>query len=261
MDISLLLPREQYREVHKKHGRAPFMFEIENYKQLLFYFGANHSRDPNDSQYSVLRKYWNKFLKSTEDRDRIVLVEGGLRRPANNEEKAIKEDSEAGLVTFFAHQANIPVDCPDIIDNDLVKLLPNNSKEVVLLYYFLSFANQWRGQSDPKPDFEKYTSSWLETQNKRKIWEGMDTSFERMKQLYKENIGKEFDQNDNFNDLVNPNRTETAVNKIARAQSDLRDANVASEIERYWNEGKSIFVAFGSGHLIIQEPALKKVLK
>src|SRR3989344_6442566 len=261
MDISFLLPREQYAEAHKKHGQAPFMFEIENDKQSLFYFGANHSRDPNDSQYPVLREYWNKFLKSTEGRDRIVLVEGGLRRLANNEEKAIKEDSEAGLATFFAHQANIPVDCPDIRDNDLVKLLPDNSKGVVLLYWFLSFADNWRRQDDPKPEFEKYTSSWLETQNKRKMWEGMDTSFEKIKQLYKENIGKEFDQNDNFNDLVNPNRTETAVNKIARTQSDLRDASVASEIERYWNEGKSIFVAFGDGHLIIQEPALKKVLK
>ena len=153
------------------------------------------------------------------------------------------------------------MDCPDIRDNDLVKLLSDNSKEIVLLYWFLSFADNWRRQADPKPDFEKYTSSWLETQKKRKMWEGMDTSFEKMKKLYKEIVGKEFNQNDNFNDLVNPNKTETAVNKIARAQSDLRDANVASEIEKYWDEGKSIFVVFGSGHLIIQEPALKKVLK
>lgn len=261
MDQSLLLPREQYAEAHKKHGQAPFTFEIDNGKQTLFYFGANHSRDPNNHQYPILREYWNKFLKVTESRDRIVLVEGGLRRPANNEEDAIKQDSEAGLATFFAHQANIPVDCPDIRDNDLVKLLPNKAKEEVLLYWFLSFADSWTRQADPKPDFEKYTTSWLETQKKRKMWEGMDTSFEKMKQLYKEVVGKEFDQNDNFNNLVNPNRTDTAVNKVARDQSDLRDLNVASEIERYWNEGKSIFVTFGSGHLVIEEPALKKVLK
>ena len=60
---------------------------------------------------------------------------------------------------------------------------------------------------------------------------------------------------------MNPNKTETTINKIARAQSDLRDANIASEIERYWNEGKDIFVVFGRGHLIIERPALEAVLK
>lgn len=109
--------------------------------------------------------------------------------------------------------------------------------------------------------FEEYTSRWIETQKKRKMWQDTDTSFEKLKQLYKDVVGKDFSEDDNFNNLVNPNRTDTGVNQVARAQSDLRDLNIASEIERYWNEGKSIFVAFGSGHLIIEEPALRTVLK
>lgn len=260
MDASLLLPREQYEETVKTYGSRPYMFEIENDHQSLFYFGANHSRNPDDPQYPILREYWGKFIRSTEGRDRIVLVEGGLRQVSPDQEKAIRRDSEAGLATLLGHEAGIPVDCPDIRDSDFAELLPDQPKDHALLFWFLSFADHWKRLPDPKPDFDEYTSSWLEIQKKRKMWEGMDTSPERMRQLYKEIIGKELSQDDNFNDLVNPNKTEAATNKIARAQSDMRDFKIASEIERYWNEGKSIFVVFGSGHLIIEEPALRKSL-
>ena len=82
-----------------------------------------------------------------------------------------------------------------------------------------------------------------------------------MKELYKKILDKNFDEKESPNDLINPNKTETPINKIARAQSDLRDVNITTEIVRYWNEGKSIFAVFGLGHLIIQEPALRKLLK
>lgn len=39
-------------------------------------------------------------------------------------------------------------------------------------------------------------------------------------------------------------------------ESDIRDAHITSEIERYWKQGKSILIVFGAGHLVIQEPAL-----
>lgn len=260
MDISLLLPREKYAEVEKRLGRGPSVFEIENEYQSLFYFGANHSRDPANHQYPVLREYWDKFLKVTEGKEKIVLVEG-TRQLFKTEEQAIIHGSEGNLITMFAHAANIPIASPDISDEELMKLLPYNQKEEVLLYLFLSFADNWRRYANPKPDFEKHAISWLERQKGRHVYDNIDVSLDNMKQLYKEIIGRDFSENDNLNNLVNPNNTGTRINEIARDQSDLRDLNIASEIERYWNEGKSVFVVFGRGHLIIQELALKKLLK
>lgn len=261
MDASLLLPRKQYAEEHTKHGEVPFMFEIENDKQSLFYFGANHSRDPQNVQYPILKKYWEEFMQSTEGRSRIVLIEGGLRQVASSESEAIKKGAEADFATFLAHKAGIPVDCPDIRDNDRLMLLQSTPIEHTLLYWFVVFADNWRRQADPKPDFEEYISSRFDAQRKRNMWKGEDLSFKRVVKLYEELIGKEFVQDDNFNDLTNPNKTGAITNDVARAQSDLRDLRIASEIERHWDEGKSIFAIFGSGHLIIQEPALKKVLQ
>ncbi len=262
MNPSLLLPREKYAEESKKYGGEYSTFEIETDKQILFYFGANHSRDPQNPQYPALREYWQRFLKLAEGKEKIVLVEGGLRKLEKNEESAItKGGSEGGLITFLAHQADVTIACPDISDDELMKRLPDSNKDEVLLYWFLSWLNNFRKHADPKPDFEKSAQMWCKNQKPRKMWKDVEISLPRLKKLYKKILGKDFNENKNPNDLVNPNKTESVINKIARAQSDLRDANIASEIERYWNEGKSIFVVFGRGHLIIEKSALELVLR
>src|SRR3989344_1041153 len=99
VDKSLLLPREKYVEVSKQCGPSPFTFEIENEKQVLFYFAANHSHDPNNHQYPILREYWERFLKATEGKEKIVLVEGGARPVETDEDASIKRGAEASLIT------------------------------------------------------------------------------------------------------------------------------------------------------------------
>lgn len=262
MDIStLLLPREKYAEVEKSYGRSPTMFEIENDKQALFYFGANHSHNPADPQYPALKEYWNRFLEATKSKDKIVLIEGHLRPLIEDEEKAIVNDSEGSFITLLAHRADIPVACPDISDDEIMERLPDSNKDEVLLYWFLSWLNNFQKHADPKPDFEKSVQMWCGNQKSRKIWKDTEISLSKIKELYERILGKDFDERENPNDLVNPNKMGTPINKVARVQSDLRDANIAAEIVRYWNEGKSIFVIFGRGHLIIQEPALRKLLR
>lgn len=262
MNVStLLLPREKYTEVEQRYGRGPTTFEIEGKKQVLFYFGANHSRNPADPQYPALRKYWNRFLETTKrSKDKVVLVEGRLRPLIENEEEAIINGSEGSLITLLAHKASVPVACPDISDDNLIECLPNLNKNEVLLYWFLNWLNNFQKHADPKPDFEKSAKIWCENQKSRKLWKDTEISLPKLKELYKKILDKNFDEKENPNDLVNPNKTETSINKIARALSDLRDTNIVTEIVRYWNEGKSIFIVFGRGHLIIQEPALRKLL-
>jgi hypothetical protein len=74
-------------------------------------------------------------------------------------------------------------------------------------------------------------------------------------------MGKDFNLGENQNGYVNPNNIGSRINEIARKTSDVRDENILNEIVKYWSEGKSVFVVFGSGHLIIQEPALREILK
>ena len=113
IDSKLLLPREQYKEEMLRRGRSPYMLEIKKGDQALFYFGANHSRDPDNHQYPILRDYWQKFLLETEGQDRIVLVEGILRIVGTREERSIKDGSEGNLVTMWARDLSILVACPE----------------------------------------------------------------------------------------------------------------------------------------------------
>ncbi len=256
IDKNLLLPREKYAEVSKQYGQSPFTFEIEKGGQVLFYFGANHSNDPENHQYPVLREYWKKFLEKIEGKGKIVLVEGSLRPIANSEIEAIEKSSEGGWVTYFAHQENIPVACPDISSDDFAKMTPELDREQWFLTSFLRWFDSFYKNKKSKVSLEKI----CEILKKKEYVEGVEVTPERFKTLYKQYIGKDFNENESQNNLINPNREDAITNKLIKIHSDLREIKIIEEIERYWREGKSIFIAFGSGHLIIQKPALEKLL-
>ncbi|TSC69942.1 MAG: Uncharacterized protein CEO12_647 [Parcubacteria group bacterium Gr01-1014_46] len=258
---SLLLPREKYGEASQKWGKLPLMLEIENEKQVLFYFGANHSKEPKNAQFPILRQYWEKFLKKTKDEERIILVEGGLRPLAKNEELAIVQNSEGGFITYISNESNTMIASPDLNQNDILLRFPEINKDELLLYFFMSHVDSYHRISDPKPDFGDFFENWAKYQRTREVWLGLEISLEYLTELYKSVMDKEFNQNESQNDYINPNNSGTRINKLARKISDARDENIINEIEKYWKEGKSIFVVFGSGHLIIQEPALRALLK
>src|SRR3990167_4882333 len=106
MNKDLLLSREQYAEARKNYGPSPFTFEIENEKQALFYFGANHSRNPKNRQYLILKEYWKRFLRITEGKDKIILIEGKLRNVPKDEELAIINGAEE-ILLLYLHRKNI----------------------------------------------------------------------------------------------------------------------------------------------------------
>ncbi len=261
---SILLPREKYNESANKWGKSPIMMEIKNDKQVLFYFGANHSRNPEDSQYPALREYWDKFIEKTKDKNKVVLIEGGLRKLSadDTETKAIEHGAEAGLITILANIQGVAIESPDINESDMFDLLKDSvQRDEFLLLWFLIWFDNFQRFPEPKPDFDKFFESWKERQSKRALWEGLDLSFQSLRDLYKRIIGREFNEKEDQNILIDPNKFGARTNEIVRMQSDLREERVVSEIVRHWNLGESIFVVFGNGHLIIQEPALKILLK
>ena len=260
MNRNLLLPREKYKDEMGKQGPGSFTFEINNDKQRLFYFGANHSLDPDNSQYLALRKYWEQFLKMT-GRNRLVLVEGTLRGLAKDEETAIKSGAEGNFITLLAHQAGVPVACPDISTEEFIKIRPDISMDGAILLIFLRWVDSFGRRAEPKPNFTESFKKWIESQNKKELFKDVSISLERFKGLYKKYIGKDFNEKEDQNYLINPNNTGTIVNETAREHSDAREIKIVSEIEKYWKERKNIFVVFGSGHLIIQRPALESLLK
>ncbi len=257
-----MLSREKYSEVSMAKGKLP-TFEIEKHGQVLFYFGANHSPDPNNEQYDKLIEYWKKFLEKTGGRNCIVLVEGWKRPVLKNKEGAIKNGNEGTFITMLADQKGIPTECPEPDEKEIIEaLLKQFTKDKIVFYYFISQLKGWQRFSEPRPNFDEFVPMIFKRVKRITEWDDYNFSTDHMLKIYEEVFGQKISKEELMNteiDFSNPNK-EGPINFVARASSDIRDFNIASEIERYWNEGKDIFVVFGSGHLIIEEPALRATL-
>jgi len=256
----LLLPRDKYEEVMRQYGSSPFTFEIEKNGQALYYFGANHSHDPSNHQYPILRDYWNKFVEVTKETERIALNEGGLRKSSEDEVSAIVNGSEAGLLTYLANKESVAIASPELSDSELLKALPQYSVIDFLLYWFLHFVNNYQTHADPKPNFNESMKRWFKYHNAKEPWNKVDFTMEEILSRYKKIAKKDFSELESQKHLINPYKNIALTNEISRNVGELREVKIVSEIENYWKSGKSIFIAYGSGHLIVQRPALERLL-
>jgi hypothetical protein len=254
----LLYSYEDWKTVYKK---IPYCFKIEKNRQYTYYFGANHSHDPKNEQFPILKEFWGDFVEKINDRKSVVFIEGGLRKRIESEDTAIKEDSEAGLVTFLAHTAGIPAYCPEPdATKERESLLKKFSKEEIQYYYFARVAHAWH-RRNPKPDFEEYIGHYLKQDEADSKWEDFDFSMGNMKMIHKTLFGVDFENDEKFSfQNINPATENSVINKVARACSTYRNVHIVSEILKFWKEGKSVFVVFGGAHAILQEPALRELL-
>ena len=249
------LSRENYVEREREIGNFP-TFEIEKSGQVLYYFGAHHSKDPNSPQYEKLKLYWQEWLQKTDPSKRLVLIEGGTRVLQEDEETSIRISEEGGLMTFLAHGQNIRIESPEP-DDALWKshMLEKHSPLEIALYEFITMADSWRRMMpEDRPDFKTHA---LNTP-RRKYYD--EFTPDELIAAFENVTGEQFDPT-NVNRFCDPNRSDTVINRVARTSSDLRDQTIAEQIISYWKDGKSLFMTFGRGHLVIQEPMLRAAIR
>ncbi len=252
-----------YEEYSKTEHPIPYLFKIEKDNKHLFYFGEAHSFDPTNLQWVKLKEFWQEFIKVTEGKKRIVFTEGGLRPVEENEEKAILEHGGMGLITFLASLENIEVFSPEPSDTfERNELLKSFSKDEVQYEYFARMVYQWGRMQEPKSDFIKYMTGFLEKEKKVSEWTDFDFSIDNMRIIHQKLFGKGFNENDTefFYSIVDPVKETSVINKIARSSSNIRDIYIVGKIKEYWNEGYSVFIQYGCSHVVMQEPLLKEVL-
>ena len=260
----LLMSWEEYNKKESGLSR-PYIFTIRNPKKYLLFFGARHVYDPKDLQFNQLREALVKFLKETKENNCLVLVEGN-RFLANSEEEGIKHGGEGGFITFLANQKNIPVVSPEppflSLYQELTKQFP---REYIYYMRMAQWLAQWHRLLDEnKQGFEKYFSEgYLKGYKEEFGWSDFDFSIENIKIIHKNLFNNDFDGNngDFFYQISRPDKEISIINEVARAASLIRNIYIVEQIKKYWDDGKNIFIVYGSGHAIIQEPALRALLK
>ena len=258
----LLLTTEEmdsvYQKLHKQKFKYPYFFKITRGNQSLHFLGPNHTFDPKNHQIKTIRKYWNGFLKDTNKKDCSVLIEGGERPVEKSENIAIKKHGEPGFTTFLASKEGVKAFSPEPDSKDITdKLLKNFSKEEIMYNGFAGRTAQWNRLVD-KPDFNKYIGRFMKRNKKELRWKDFDFSLENFIRIHDKKHKHKFNKNNYkcFNADSGPFKS-----RVSAASGVIRDTYIVSEIKRFWDEGKNIFIVYDSGHAIVQEPALKKLLE
>jgi len=259
MKKELLIPLLDY---YKNPHPLPYTYIIKKEEKSLYYFGSKHSFDPEDSQFEDIRNFFNDFVHHTTKENSIVLVEGGERPVAASEKEAIVEGAEMNFVTYLANKADRHVTSPEIPDQKRFELLHELfPREEIAYYCFIQVCWQWN-TIGKKDDFKQYIQIFLDNNKKKSGWDDVDFSYEHMLAIHQRLFDTPFDPSDKafLSSILDPRLETSIINKIsAFDDSGLRDNYVLDEIYKYWQEDLSIFIIYGQGHAVMQEPVLRSL--
>ncbi len=278
LPLDKIMTAEEYSKL--EHS-TPYLYELKNGEKELLYFGAYHSRNPEDG---IFKDIENKFNEVTPD---LVLIEGmsnihQKRESFEKNEMGLGDDEDAirkkiidvagesGFALYLAIKKGIDCESPEPEDADMYNALLEQgfSKDDIFAEQIFLVLPQYHRQTE-QSGFKEYTEPFIDSFKKATNWRDFDYSYEYALEAAKKAIGKHVDvENDEQTlDYVDPipwenkKDAQTVMNQIARATSQYRDKFMVSEIAKALQTHKKVFVVFGASHAVMQEPALKELFK
>jgi 1,2-phenylacetyl-CoA epoxidase PaaB subunit len=256
---SLLLSWEEYNQ---KEFEVPYVFSIKNDTQELVYVGTRHCYDPDDKEFEKIREEWDSFYRRNEGNNLLVVVEGGVRSIEKSEKEAIIKGGEMSFITFLADQKKVSSVCFEPTRGEVFdELVKKYSKEKIFYQRIAQVILQWNTLIE-RPSFEEYIKYFLQKDKDQSNWADFDFSLDNLKKIHTDLFTTEFNESDRdfFYKIVDPTQKNTIINEISRDEDIVRDTIVVKGIIKEWQNRKSIFIVYGSGHAVIQERALRNLL-
>jgi hypothetical protein len=245
--------------------KTPYIIKKRQGTQRLLFYGCEHTNDPNHSQFQDIEYRLNSFL--IEAKNPVILVEGHFDKVPISEtverNKSIIQGGEAQFVVYLAREKKIIVVSPEPgrvwEANQLAKEF---ARDVIVFYYFIRQIDWWNGFKE-KVNIENEASKMLENMQETYEWKTVNFCLKGMQEIHQDIFNKplDFDDVEWINSLATPMKKQQdyITNIIARRDGEIRDAYVLEKIKDYWQEGRSIFVVFGSSHAVRLELELEKL--
>ncbi len=246
-----------WEEYEKTFHPTPYSFVVSKAGRCIYYFGARHSCDPKDPQFPLIKKFWKEFLKTTEGKDRMVFVEGGVRPMSRSANEAIARGGEPDFITYAATKEGIKIISPEPPESLRYKeLLKHFTKEEIAYHDFARMVYQWNRRIK-KPDFAKYLGDSLAWDRHQSGWVDFDFSIAHMIAIHEKLFKRAFDKDDKdlFAGIVDPTKNLSRINAVSHEV--FRDAYILRQIEKYWKKGTNLFIVYGSSHAVMQERAIR----
>jgi len=260
MNLNLLLTEEQFLE---RSINSPYCFKLEKNNQFLYYFGANHSNDPEDKQNSLLREFFQEFSLISNNREKIVFIESlPIANDCSSEREMIIKHGERGLISFLAKEKNIRcLNIDQTFSEEAIELIKKFELGYVFYYYFVRNVRSWLKKYRNKT-FDEILIMSIEDCHKKigELSKGFDLNL--VKKVHFEIFGKELDSSEicNIERAPVPIYEDSIINEIARKSSRLRDENLLRNIEKEWVIGNDVFVVYGFSHSVKEEPVLRELV-
>ena len=227
---------------------------------VLYFFGAQHTNNPDDDQFVKIKQTWDEFIEVTGSR-KIIFVEGNTRELPEDYDESIKMYGETGAVYWLAKQANLEVVRLEPDDEyhrtSLCELFDPNLVAYTIIVQNL--AGWFRHITETS--FKEAITRVINRESKFSNIYGFIPTESWFEEKHREIFdGQNLEDKDFLNKITDPNRSDTVINKVVSARSELRNQYIFSKITEAWDSGKSIFIIYGKGHLSALESSLRELV-
>jgi hypothetical protein len=222
-------------------GEHPRPFVIRRDGLLLF--GGAHTRNPQDSQLALIKKYW------ADTKPTVALVEGRLGFLMPGIMDPVKTLGEGGLVAALAKSDGIPLYNWDLPKETLAKGL---AKQFTPAQIALSqVLTPWFGQQRfGRPSDE---AAFLQPFFKRAANVGMQDSLKTVADV--DRYWQQFFPGTNWRTVSDENQLPGFLHDMMCATNDLRNQQLVAVIRDLQAKGERVFVICGSSHAYCVAPS------
>lgn len=225
------------------------------------YFGSRHSNDPADPQ---MQRVADALRSIKTD---VVLTEGGeLEIEGLTREDAIRRFGEFGLTRWLALADGTRV---ETLDPPRVAEIAHPRDEAgftvpqLKLFYTLHHVAQSRRSGAPPVDFDAAVPRYLQHLSNERGLPGAPETLVEFEDAVRRLLPDVTDWRQIPEQFFYPGPQEPThfTNEVQTASNDFRDRYHVRRLVQLVDTGKKIFAIVGSTHVVMREPALRKLLR
>jgi hypothetical protein len=222
----------------------------------LIYFGERHSNDPSDQQFAEVEYLWKEFKPD------IAFNEGGNPPVEATRDLAISTYGGPGLVRFLAARDKIPVRSLDPTRSEETAVLRRkHSAEQIKLFFALRQMVEYHRIIGGADSYEDHLQKTLNILNSVPGLDVQPKSISEVESTFQRVFPGQGSYRDSKPSWFDPTLSETVFNTMARTSSDFRNGYMVELICRTVNERKRLFAVVGASHVVMQEEAIREILK
>ncbi len=244
-----------WKDYSRLSPKWPYALKLNRARGRLLYYGVSHTNKPEDAQLAEIEKLWVDF------RPDIAFNEGGNPPIERSRNEAIRNYGEAGLIRFLAARDKVPVASIDPSRAEEVAFLSKTfSPEPVKLFFVLRVVAQHvrnRGVDTLGQELERVFPIFGDTPGLKVA----PNSIAELEVSYARHFTNQGSYKDARLSWYDPTKSETFLNDISRRSSEYRDRYMVELLARHVKDGQRVFAVVGGSHVIMQERAIRKLLR